>query len=102
MGFGLSGNEMQTQMSGADVTIAWVDGDNAPQAEDYRLSSYSQVSLSLSLTHWGRAETECVCVVWLSSVEVEWVPVLTHWTPRETAQTMSLWYLALKMMALSV
>ena len=31
-------------MFGADATIVWVDEDEGPQARDYFLSQYSQVS----------------------------------------------------------
>ncbi len=46
MGFGLSGSTASTQMFGADPTIAWVDVTNGqPNAVDYYLSAYTQVSI---------------------------------------------------------
>ena len=44
MGFGLSGSTSGTLMLGADPTIAWVDAIDGPQAVDYYLSAYTQVS----------------------------------------------------------
>ena len=44
LGFGLSGNPSRTQMFRADVSIVWVDENDGPQAVDYYLSAYTQVS----------------------------------------------------------
>ena len=44
MGFGLSGSTTSTQMIGADATIAWIDAVDGPQAVDYYISAYTQVS----------------------------------------------------------
>lgn len=46
MGFGLSGSDSSTLMYGADATIAWFDDKDRPQAEDYYLSQYTQVSIT--------------------------------------------------------
>lgn len=44
MGFGWSGSTIDTEMVGADVTIAWVDSaDGAPNAQDYYLTQRSPV-----------------------------------------------------------
>ena len=51
LGFGLSGSTFRTQMFGADATIVWVDDEDGPQAEDYFLSTYSQVSQPTASTH---------------------------------------------------
>ena len=48
LGFGLSGSPDQTLMGGADVSIVWVDDVGGPQAVDYHLSDYTQVSSSIS------------------------------------------------------
>lgn len=43
MGFGLSGSDEKTQMEGADVTIAYIDGARG-YATDYSISAYAPVS----------------------------------------------------------
>ena len=50
LGFGLSGSPEQTLMFGADASIVWVDDEKGPQAVDYHLSAYTQVSCGIS--HW--------------------------------------------------
>ena len=51
MAFGLSGSTQRTQMFGSDVTVAWIDADTGsiPNAEDYYLSGYQQVSAMANL-----------------------------------------------------
>ena len=45
MGFGLSGDDSQTLMFGADPTITWVDTmTGEANAVDYHLSAYRQVN----------------------------------------------------------
>ena len=44
MGFGVSGSDSSTSMFGADPTITWVDTSSQPNAVDYHLSAYTQVS----------------------------------------------------------
>ena len=56
LGFGLSGSNVVTTMSGADATIAWVDRNGVAQAKDYFLSGYVQVSLCVCV---------CVCMFFL-------------------------------------
>ncbi|XP_071947176.1 protein Skeletor, isoforms B/C-like [Antedon mediterranea] len=43
MAFGLSGSTSSTLMFGADVTVAWFDG-NIGRAQDYKLTAYAQCS----------------------------------------------------------
>ena len=43
MAFGLSGSESMTRMQGADATVAWVDNEMGPMAQDYFLSDYQPV-----------------------------------------------------------
>ena len=45
LGFGLSGSNDRTLMFGADVSIVWVDDEDGPQARDYFLNDYTQVSI---------------------------------------------------------
>ena len=49
LGFGLSGSTSRTLMFGADVSIVWVDETDGPQAVDYYLSAYTQVSIQVFL-----------------------------------------------------
>ena len=48
LGFGISGSDTRTLMIGADITAVWIDRDsNQGRVDDYYLSAYGQVSVSI-------------------------------------------------------
>ena len=79
LGFGLSGSTSRTLMFGADASIVWVDETDGPQAVDYYLSDYVQVSIQVFLNIFRFVIRMCVI---LYSVVVDGEHVQTLLTPQ--------------------
>lgn len=52
MAFGLSGSDSFTFMEGADVTVAWVDANTGPMAQDYHLRVGERTQVRIKTFHW--------------------------------------------------